>query len=246
MNTLYKITSLSSLVLLFIACQNKHKQESAQSVIKNSIAHYGYDKLEGKTIEFNFRGKDYSIYKEEGFFTYTRSYIENNQKAIDTLNNDGFKRSIDKETVNLEDTEKQANSLNSVVYFTQLPLGLNDPAVVLEKLPNVYLNNNTYHQLKITFKQEGGGTDYDDEFLYFIDSTNYRLAYFGYKYHTNGGGIRFRESINETMVDGYKFQDYINYKPSSINADFDNIFELYKNDKLIELSRIENKNIKIH
>ena len=103
----------------------------------------------------------------------------------------------------------------------------------------------SYHKFNITFDQEGGGTDFEDEFIYWFDATDYSLDYLAYLFHVNGGGIRFRKAINQRRVAGVLFNDYINYKADHNQlkvADTDHAFEA---GKLEELSQILLDNIAV-
>ena len=138
-----------------------------------------------------------------------------------------------------------SNSLNSVMYFFQLPRPFQDPAVNIELLNSVEIEGHFYWTLKITFDQEGGGDDFQDEFRYWISEKNYQIDYLAYNYLTDGGGTRFRKSKNLRKQQGFLFQDYINYKPEVKFQPLDSLPSFFEQGKLIELSQIENKNIKV-
>ena len=163
------------------------------------------------------------------------------------LTNDGFTREIDGREVDVPDSMaiKYSNSINSVIYFALLPYGLNDPAVNKRYLGDKNIKGKDYHKIQITFDQEGGGEDFEDIFVYWINVENYTIDYLAYKYSTDGGGMRFREALNERYIEGVRFADYINYKApkSGLPADSDDIF---LNGKLKELSRIELEDIKVN
>jgi hypothetical protein len=71
------------------------------------------------------------------------------------------------------------------------------------------------------------------------------MEYLADKSFVNGGGIRFREVLDSTRIQGIRFQNYINYKPASDTVDFMMINELFNGDELIEVSRIINENIEV-
>lgn len=37
------------------------------------------------------------------------------------------------------------------------------------------------------------------------------MDFLAYEYNVNGGGVLFREAFNSRMIEGMRFQDYINY-----------------------------------
>ena len=57
--------------------------------------------------------------------------------------------------------------------------------------------------------------------------------------------MRFREAINQRVVDMIRVQDYINMRPENENIDIMTIDELYEEGKLRVLSEIINEDIKI-
>ena len=68
-------------------------------------------------------------------------------------------RFINDKSVELSDsmTNVFSNSLNSVMYFFQLPRPLNDQAVVPKYLGLTKILNERYWTIKVTFKENGGG-----------------------------------------------------------------------------------------
>ena len=135
--------------------------------------------------------------------------------------------------------------INSVQYFASLPYGLNDVAVNKELLAEEKIKGKIYYKIRVIFNKEGGGEDYEDVFVYWIDKKSFKLSYLAYSYNEEDGiGMRFREAYNERYIDGIRFVDYYNLKPKkkavSINK-IDSLFELKKLDLLskIELDSIE-------
>ena len=99
--------------------------------------------------------------------------------------------------------------------------------------------------IKITFNQEGGGEDFQDEYRYWISQEDHKIAYLAYNYLTDGGGTRFRKVQNAREINGIGIQDYVNYKPYQKFISLDSLPQLFEKDSLIEVSLIENKNIKV-
>jgi hypothetical protein len=131
------------------------------------------------------------------------------------------------------------------MYFFQLPKPLQDPAVKAELLNPTTIKGQTYWTIKITFNQEGGGEDFQDEYRYWISQEDYKIAYLAYNYLTDGGGTRFRKAQNAREINGIGIQDYVNYKPYQKFISLDSLPQLFEKDSLIEVSLIENKNIKV-
>lgn len=239
--------TLTLFILFTIFTLSACKEESAQSIVDKSIEAHGGKHYDTLNIEFDFRNRHYTLKRKGGEYEYTRAFTDTTGNYYDVLNNAGFTRMRNDTVLVLPEERIKAfsNSVNSVMYFALLPFGLNDASVIKERLPNTTLKGESYHVIKVSFQQEGGGTDFDDEFLYWIHAKKYTVDYLAYLYHTEGGGLRFREAYRQQTVSGILFQDYINYEPEDEkNTRLDELETLYASDKLKELSRIDLENMK--
>lgn len=239
-------------IFLSVACSEQNQKESdttdkAQEIIDKAIAAHGGQLLMDKSVEFDFRQRHYSAVRTPDMFIYTRSWQDDSLGFVqDTLVNsidhtqyrDGVEIALNEEWHG-----RYGNSVNSVLYFTQLPFGLNDPAVRKTYLDEIKINEKAYHKIKVTFAQEGGGDDFEDVYIYWIDAQDFTMDYLAYEYHTEGGGVRFREAINRRTIEGIVFQDYINYKPQEKGMSVTQTDSLFEAGALQELSRIINENI---
>lgn len=188
---------------------------------------------------FKFRGNDYSFSFDGDEFQYKKSTLKDSVFTEDLLTNDLFERRVDwvLQDLSQEDSDKYSESLNSVVYFTCLPLNLNAPAVNRALKPQVSINNTLYDVIEVTFDEEGGGKDHDDVFYYWFNNETHIMDFMAYSYKVNGGGVRFREAYNSRMIDGMRFQDYVNYSAPA-DTPLDSLPILFEQKKLEELSLI--------
>ncbi len=235
--------------LLFCACSPQDQELTPQSIIDRAIEAHGLDNVFDKKIEFDFRERHYTLEREQGKYAYTRSFEDSLGSVRDVLvNSSQFTRFVNGQELELDDewTGKYLNSVNSVLYFIQLPLTLNDPAAIKKYLGVQNLKGKSYHLLEIRFEEEGGGKDFEDVFLYWFDVESFQMDYLAYSYITDGGGVRFREAINRRNIKGLVFQDYINYKPGDKLTPLDQLAGLYEKGELLELSRIENVNVVVN
>jgi hypothetical protein len=219
-----------------------------QVIIDSSIAFHGLEGFDNKAFSLNFRNIGYTYQNNNGIYTYTRLQTDSTgAKLYDVLTNDGLKRYQDDNEVEPTNEKRAAyaRSVNSVIYFFRLPFGLNDPAVIKQYNGVKEIKGKSYHEIEITFEETNGGEDYDDVFLYWFDQKDFSMDYLAYLYHTEGGGIRFREAINQRDISGSIIQDYINFKPENEDIGIYKIRELYNKGQLIELSRIINENVMI-
>lgn len=220
---------------------------SSQKIVDRSIEAHGGQKFEKIKIEFDFRGRHYTSTRDGGIFTYTREFTDSTGTIKDVLTNDSFHREIDRDraTITAERAKAYSNSVNSVIYFALLPYGLNDAAVRKSYLGESTIKHKVYHLIKVTFEEEGGGKDFEDVFLFWINAENFRLDYFAYSYKSDGGGIRFREAINPRFVQGILFQDYNNFKPKSDTVTLDQMKELFESKGLEKMSVINLENVEV-
>ncbi|WP_224482965.1 DUF6503 family protein [Robertkochia aurantiaca] len=237
------ITPLFAILLMLVSCK-----EDPQEIVDRAIEAAGSDKLDQKEVLFDFREYSYRSVHDGSEFELERIIPDSSGIITDRIDNKGFTRLKDGELVELEDTTagKYRNSVNSVHYFAYLPKGLNDPAVNKEYLGEVVIEGEPYHKLKVTFDQQGGGEDFEDVFLYWINKKSYKVDYLAYEYHTNGGGMRFREVYNRRNIGGIDFVDYRNFKPASKEASLMELDSLFEEDALELLSLIELKNVKVN
>jgi len=235
---------LSIFILLTISCQSRTE---AEKIIDKAIAAHGGKAYEKAKIYFDFRDISYEIFKSPNRFEYVREFSDSTGQVRDVLNNEGFLRTINGQpvTLNAERTTAFSNSVNSVAYFAFLPYGLNDPAVYKSLEGETTLEGKDYYVIKVTFSEEGGGEDFDDEFLYWINKDTHRIDYLAYTYHTEGGGVRLRKAIHTHEVDGLLFLDYENYKPSIKHTPLEEMEGLYKAGDLELLSEIILENIRV-
>jgi hypothetical protein len=237
--------------LMLPACSTRDaapagKGGKAQAVVDQTIAAHGGEKFEALKIAFDFRGRHYTAVRQGGLYTYTRSFTDTTGRVEDRLSNEGFIRKVNGRPVDLPAEREKAfsQSVNSVIYFALLPFGLNDPAVQKEYLGETTLQQEPYHKIRVTFAPEGGGVDYEDEFIYWINQKSHQVDYLAYRYQTDGGGLRFRKAYQPRVVAGLRFQQYINYEPADPQADLAGMDKLFEAGQLKELSRIELENIR--
>ncbi|MEN8790103.1 MAG: DUF6503 family protein [Flavobacteriaceae bacterium] len=243
-----RLILLLGIGLVLLACKEKATERlTAQQIIDRAIDRAGGDLYGCSHIDFVFRDRLYSLEYEDRRKILKRSFELDSSRVVDIKRNDSFERTIDNRTVSVPDTtaRKFSNSINSVHYFAYLPYGLNDQAVNKKLLGERKIKGEEYYVIEITFDQVGGGDDFDDIYIYWIHKQHFTPNYLAYEFHVNGGGMRFREALNERYVEGIRFVDYSNYKPKEIASIYE-IDRLYQQDKLALLSTIELEEIRVN
>lgn len=243
MNNFFKIFAVTFL-LFFIACKKEAPKRTAQQIVDLSIEKSGLQKITTAKLSFSFRNKTYQAKRNKGIFEFTREF----DSIKDVLNNNGFQRFVNNKPLVLADSmvTKYTNSVNSVHYFSVLPFGLNDKAVYKKLLPSTQIKGKKYYKIRVTFSENGGGEDFEDVFIYWIDQTNFKVDYLAYEYHTDGGGKRFRALKNEPIVNGIRFANYDNYKPKDSAIELQKIDAAFENNQLEKVSEIILENIKVN
>ncbi|MBW1297534.1 DUF6503 family protein [Aquimarina litoralis] len=243
-----KFAVLSVIVLLMSFTTISINQYSAQEIIDKAIENAGGSKFDKVGIRFTFRGKEYSSIRNNGNYQLERKIFGKEGIVHDVVNNKGLSRSIENCNIKVADSliTKISDGVNSVHYFANLPYGLNAPAVNKELVGESTIKNVSYYKVKITFNQEGGGTDFEDEFLYWIHKDNFTVDYLAYSYAVDGGGIRFREAYNSRIIKGIRFVDYNNYKTDDMSTPLSNLDKLFEKGKLKLLSKIELEDVYVY
>lgn len=233
------------ILLLALAICSCSQKPDAQKIIDKSIAFYGMDKLNQKTISFDFREKHFLVRLNGGNYFYESTFTTDSLgKVKDQLSNKGFVRQVnglvcpqlEKDSINY------MAAINSVVYFALLPLKLNDAATQKKYLRTIKIKDKNYEQIQVSFSVQNGGKDHDDVFYFWFDSNDYSMDYFAY----SSGGNRFRAVSAIKEVNGLKLQNYINYK--ALENEKNKLLDyssVYEQNNLIKLSEIDFENIKV-
>lgn len=233
-------------ILSFYLFSCDSKLNDPQKIVDKAINAAGGEKYNNLNAEFDFRDMHYAARRNGGKFSYERIFKDSLGTIHDFVTNEGFKREINGEIAMVHDTmaTKYTSSTNSVNYFVLLPYGLNDAAVNKKYLGETTINDQAYYKIQVTFSADGGGEDYQDVYLYWFNQQTFAMDYLAYSFEENDEtSFRFRVAYNPRVINGIKFQDYINYKPENNSFSVDQAEELYKQGDLVELSRIDTENI---
>ncbi len=247
-NLWFKILITAS--LFFLAGEKGVAQNlpDAQQIVNLAIQAHGGKAYNDFKASFDFRSHHFKIRIDGPKFTYERFGTDSIGTYHDVLDNKGFVRFRNNNRQTLNDKNKNIfrNSLNSVVYFALLPHFLNDPAVNKKYLGMAEIKGEHYYKIEVSFDEKGGGDDYQDIFIYWFHQDEYTMDYLAYKYHTNEGGIRFRDAFNVRSLSGILFADYHNYKGLYEQEPLVEHDSLFNNNRLELLSEIELRNIVVN
>lgn len=236
------------MILSLASCAEKKDALTANEIVDKAIKNAGGERYKNAEIDFVFRNREYKSKREGGKFNLQRKMTDSTGNEIrDILDNNGFQRLVNDTVVEVADSMKVAygNSVNSVHYFVQLPFGLNAEAANKELIGKDSIAGREYYEVKVTFAENGGGTDHEDEYMYWIDTKNFEVDYLAYNFETNEGGLRFRKAFNHRIIEGIRFVDYENYKYDDLSTPLSELDELFEKRELELLSIIETKDVKV-
>lgn len=236
------------ILVAFSSCNQDEKELSANQIIDKAIKNAGGERYKDAEIDFVFRNISYKSKRNGGKYRLERNFKDSlGNKVNDVLDNEGFQRYVNDSLVEVVDSMKTAygNSVNSVHYFVQLPFGLNAGAANKKLIGKDSVAGREYYEIKVTFSENGGGTDHEDEYLYWVDTQNFETDYLAYNFQENDGGVRFRKAFNHRIIEGIRFVDYENYRYDDIDIPLESLDSLYEKRQLDLLSIIETKDIRV-
>jgi len=238
---------LGAIALFIVSCGETAEDLNAESIIAKAIETSGGATIDTSLIAFQFRDKFYRADRNNGRFKLERCTDAACKDTLDQLTNADFKRFVDQQEVTLSDSlvASLSGGVNSVHYFSVLPYGLDAKAVKPKLVGEATIKGKHYYEVQVTFSEEGGGEDFEDTYMYWINKTDFTVDYLAYNYHVNEGGTRFREAYNIREVEGIRFADYNNYEPAEKFPPLQSLDSLYTAESLSLLSKIELKDVTV-
>jgi hypothetical protein len=232
-------SGLFFLVLVISASSCEVKKPTAQEVLDKAITRHGFDIENEFEVEFDFRNNHFEANLSAQSYVLKRVSKDDNQVIEDVISGESLVHKVNNELVRL-DSEKMwrtSSDTRSVVYFALLPFSANEGAISKHLMASLKIKGEPYYKVEVTYKNNGGGEDFENVFVYWIHKKHFTVDYLAYSYYVNGGGVRFREAINQREVNGVRFQDYINY---TIDKDFPahELDYAFQTGQLKEISRI--------
>lgn len=237
---------------LSLSCTRKDaaNQETAspeEVLLDKALAYHFENGSDSLQVSFQMRGRDYTASLHNGAFEYTRQYTDTSGAYAATLTNLGLVETRNGAPIlySTKDSISRAGGVNSVIYFSLLPIFLKDEAVNICCMQREVIDGKAYDRLEVRFSQDGGGTDNDDVYLYWIDPLDGSMDFLAYSFQVNERGTRFRKATNPRRVNGVLFQDYINFIGPSDPDSLTYISSAYRENRLDTLSLIELENLSV-
>jgi len=245
-----RILILSIITLCALGCATKKTtlktgtDLKAEQIIGNAIKAHGGTKYDDAHYQFVFRDKTYTFKNDKEGYTYTLNQEKDGRRINDVLKNGTITRTVDGQVQDLSPKQKTGYSsgVNSVIYFATLPYKLQDQSVNKSYVETQTIKGQSYDVIHITFDEEGGGKDHDDNFYYWINQKTSKIDYLAYNYAVGKGGVRFRSAYNTRIVGGISFQDYVNYK-APVGTPLVALPSLFESDQLTKLSVIATEDV---
>ncbi len=219
---------------------------TAQSIVDRAIEVHGGSAFDNSHITFDFRGINFDVWRKDGMFRYTRTYSDTSGQIVEIMSNEGFERTADGEPYEMNEREflKYTEDVNSVIYFALLPYKLNDPPVKHDLRGTKTIEGRPYYEIAVSFEQEGGGRDWDDQFVYWFNVETGTMDYLAY-YYTQRGTARFRKAQNIRTIGGIRFADYLNFRADTMGVDVANASVAFDAGELDLLSEILTENVSV-
>ncbi|WP_323756998.1 DUF6503 family protein [Roseivirga sp.] len=236
-----------ALVLVMASSSCSVNEPTAQQILDTAIQKHGYKSSEALEIQFDFRGDHYNARISDKGDVYKRISHEDGNELEDILTSNTFIRRVNQKEVKVKEDSLSnilAGDTRSVVYFALLPYGANREAMSKHLMPSIKIKDESYYKVEVTYGKNGGGKNFENIFVYWINQKSHTIDYLAYSFYVNGGGVRFREAYNQREVNGVLFQDYINY---TIDSDFPahELDYAFQTNQLREVSRIDLENIQV-
>ncbi len=238
------------MILFLSACSERQSVSRDAELIEEITTFQGRNSLDRTHITFNFRDKAFEVWRYDGAFRYSREFADDSLGTVlDVMDNAGVYRYVNGTLTPQTDFKRNSieTDVNSVVYFALLPYNLTDPAVISRYLGEGSIGGKSYEMLEITFQEEGGGRDYEDRFIYWIDADGKTIDYMSYFYHTDDGGSRFRKAVDRRRVGGILFADYLNYAamPDTIGSSVELFGQLFDQGAVNLVSEIRLDSLRV-
>lgn len=235
------------LVLLLPAASGcAAEADPAARIVAEAVEAHGGERFQDVLVRFRFRGDLVSVLRQDGVFRYERwSVGPGGREVREGMDNESTWIEVDgiRQPLAPEQRARTETRVNSVVYFGFLPFFLQDPAVRLRSLGEDLVEGEPYDVVEVTFREEGGGADWEDRFVYWFHRDSRTLDYLAYRYHRDGGGTRFRRAVNRREVGGLVLQDYENMRAPGIEdiSDYPRRLEEGRVERvsMIEMEEIE-------
>jgi hypothetical protein len=223
---------------------NEKQLSKADSIINVAIEAHGGKLYTTADYSFVFRATKYRFQNSKTTYSYSSKIQKEDSLIKDVMTPDKFERKINNslQILNKKQTRQYSEALNSVIYFATLPHKLEDASVNKKFVEETSIKKKRYDVISVSFGQDGGGKDFDDEYQYWINKDTYKIDYLAYNYRVNDGGVRFRAAFNTRVIDGITFQDYINYE-APLETPLTDLPKLYVQGKLKEVSIIRTENV---
>lgn len=233
----------------FSSCMNGDEEFSGRSIIEKSIIASGGENYNPADINFEFRNVKYKSSRKGGIYRLERKHYDSLGNSInEVVTNEGVFRYINQNLTNIPDSVALSisNGINSVHYFVQIPYVLKDPASRIKLIGEDKIEGENYYEIKVTFSENSGGTDHEDEYLYWVNKKTFYIDFLAYKFFGNNGGLRFRKAINPKIVKGIRFVDYINYGSNNLEVSLEDLDSLHKLKELKYISKIKTEKINVN
>jgi hypothetical protein len=222
--------------------------DTPEEIVEASIERHGGDMFDNVTISWDFRGIPFRVTRDGGVFQHQRTVTDSlGTTVIEVMDNQGTWVEVagERQAVSDEREGQIAMGVNSTVYLGFLPYRLDDPAVQLADLGSTMVEGQAYRKVEVTFAPEGGGSGWENRFVYWFSEGDWTLDYLAYSEPLDPPVTRFRRAVNRRAVNGLLIQDYENYTADPQIEDIANYDEFFERGELRLLSMVEFDSVEV-
>ncbi|MEX1259003.1 MAG: DUF6503 family protein [Gemmatimonadota bacterium] len=222
--------------------------ETPEEIVEASIERYGGDVFENVTISWDFRGVPFQIIRDGGVYRHQRTVADSLGTTVrEVMDNEGtwVEDAGERRAAGEERSGDIAMAVNSTVYLGFLPFRLDDPSVRLADLGSATVEGRPYRKVEVTFGEDGGGSGWENRFVYWFREGDWTLDYLAYAEPLDPPVTRFRRAVNRRGVGGILVQDYENYTADPEIEDIANYDEFLERGELRLISMVEFDSVKV-
>jgi len=203
-----------------ISCAQSNSSEKTNkldghTILKECIKHHGGLLFNSSEISLKVKDVNYKMINYEHKVKYTMEKLFKDGLHVVTYDRGQVQYFKD-------DTLREGSSYNNLIvnarlekflYALSIPFNLTFNGTKARRLEDVKIRSKNYYTILITFTKLEGIPE--NQFILYIDQSNYQMEFLALDYNLLGGPISFRKFINPRRIHDVLFQDFISFTSSN-------------------------------